>query len=368
MSEDETSPGVIVPPTAAAAAPPRPAAPPAARSRAWLGLLLGAVALAAAWLFWQTWNGARDAQRAAQDERAQLGARVEALGRSAEQARRDGDGLRARLDDAAKVNESLRAQLLSLGERARLVEDAVANLADRRLSGHDALLLNEAEMLLALGAERLALFHDSNAAIDAYRLADVALSAVDDAAFSTVRQSISAETEALSALHAADTPAALGQLQALRTAAAQLPAPTRELPEGNAGESRWARLLGQFIRVRHGDDVTTAAQRHDIVLARQLFVLDLRDAQAALLARDGAQFHAALDDARAVLGADFDAASAATTAAHANLAALAKLVVAPPAPANLGAALRELRNLRATHMLQPPANAAAAPKPAEERP
>jgi len=364
MSENETSPGVIALPAAAAEPAPMPPAPTTAPSRAWLGLLLGALALLAAWLLWQSWNGARDAQRTAQDERTRLDARVEALGRSAEQARRDADGLRARLDDAAKVNESLRAQLLSLGERARLVEDAVANLADKRLSGHDALLLNEAEMLLALGAERLTLFHDSAAALEAYRLADAALGAVDDAAFSTVRQSISAETEALSALPAADTAAALGQLQALRAAAAQLPAPRRELADTAGGDSRWARLLGQFIRVRHGDDAAVAAQRHDIGLARQLFALDLRDAQAALQARDEAQFRAALDDAQALLAADFDAASDATAAVRTRLAALAKLAVAPAAPANLGAALRELRNLRATHSLQPPATA---PKP-EQRP
>jgi len=364
MSENETSPGVIALPAAAVEPAPAPPAPPAAQSRAWLGLLLGALVLAAAWLLWQSWNGARDAQRAAQDERARLDARVEALGRSAEQARRDADGLRARLDDAAKVNDSLRAQLLSLGERARLVEDAVANLADKRLSGHDALLLNEAEMLLALGAERLTLFHDSAAAIEAYRLADAALGAVDDAAFSTVRQSIAAETEALGALHAADTAAALGQLQALRAAAAQLPAPRRELADAGAGESRWARLLGQFIRVRRGDAVAVAAQRHDIGVARQLFVLDLRDAQAALQARDEAQFRAALQDAQTLLAADFDGASEATAAARANLDALGKLAIAPAPPANLGAALRKLRNLRATHTLQPPT---AAPK-AEPRP
>ena len=365
MSEDDTATDTPLLPAPAAEARPRSGAD----SRGWIGLLLGLLALAAAWLVWQTWNGSRTEQRAAQDERAQLSARVEALGRTAEQARRDADGLRARLDDAAKVNESLRAQLLGLGERARLVEDAVANLADKRLSGHDALLLNEAEMLLALGAERLTLFHDSAAAIDAYRLADAALSSVDDAAFSTVRQSISAESEALAALHAADTSAALGQLQTLRTAAAQLPAPTRELPNAAAGESRWAQLLGQFIRVRHGDDVAVAAQRHDVVLARQLFVLDLRDAQAALQARDDAHFRAALGDAQALLAADFDATSAAVASAEANIAALAKLVVAPPPPANLGVALRELRNLRATHALQqPPSSGAGAAKPPEDRP
>ena len=352
MSEPE-SPVAI--PEPAAAAPALPAAQPRPRRHgvAWLIaiVLLGAVA----YLFWRTGTLETEQQRLAQTDIQQVDAQIAALARGNEQARRDTETLRARLDDAAKVNQSLREQLLGLGERARLVEDAVANLADKRLSGHDALLLNEAEMLLALGAERLTLFHDSAAAIEAYRLADAALGAVDDAAFSTVRQSIAAETEALGALHAADTAAALGQLQALRAAAAQLPAPRRELADAGAGESRWARLLGQFIRVRRGDAVAVAVQRHDIGVARQLFVLDLRDAQAALQARDEAQFRAALQDAQTLLAADFDGASEATAAARANLDALGKLAIAPAPPANLGAALRELRNLRATHTLQPPA-------------
>jgi uroporphyrin-3 C-methyltransferase len=146
-------------------------------------------------LIWQAWTSTEGEQRAAQDDMQQLAARVETLGRTAEQARRDADSLRARLDDAAKVNESLREQLLALGERARLFEDSLANLADKRLSGHDAMMLNEAESLLALGAARYSLFRDAQAASDAYRLADGALAAVDDAAFSTVRQSISAEID-----------------------------------------------------------------------------------------------------------------------------------------------------------------------------
>ena len=177
--------------------------------------------------------------------------------RSVEQARRDADTLRARLDDAAKVNQSLREQLLGLTERARLVEDAVANLADKRLSGHDALLLDEAEMLLALGGERYTLFHDADAAIAAYRLADTAFAEMDDAAFSTVRQSVSAEIDALTALHAANIPATLGTLTALRSGVAQLAvAAPRNLAAATPTEpeSHWWRVFGQFVRIRTGDE------------------------------------------------------------------------------------------------------------------
>lgn len=356
-------------PPIAASPESEPQAAPAPRRRR--GIVVIAVALAVAVviavLAWQAWSGLQES-RHAQDDRAQLEARVDALARAAERARQDVDALRARLDDAAKVNAALREQLLALSDRARLVEDAVANLADKRLSGHDAMQLNEAEMLLALGAERYTLFHDAPAAIEAYRLADSALASVEDAAFSTVRQSISAEAQAFAAAGSADGAPALAALASLRADADRLPAAARGLGSAaaDAGDSRWERALARFVRIHRADEAAPA-QRHEAALARQLFQLDLRDAEAALLARDEPRFRAALADARALLEQDFDAAATEVESARATLAGLAGLALAPPPPAILGAALKELRNLRATHALRatPAAHPAAAAKPDE---
>jgi uroporphyrin-3 C-methyltransferase len=365
MSETDTPPAIPEP--APAVAPEPAAATPERRlgTLVWLVAAMGLVVIVG--LIWQAWSTAEGEQRAAQDDRQQLAGRVEALARTAEQAHRDADGLRARLDDAAKVNQSLREQLLGLGERARLIEDAVANLADKRLSGHDAMMLNEAETLLALGAERYTLFRDAQATIDAYRLADLALASLDDATFSTVRQSISNEVGAFAALRSADVAATLAALAALRAAAVQLPPPAHELGADDPGTSRWARLLGQFIRVRSGDATAAIVQRHDIALARQLYMLDLRDAEAAALARDDVRYHAALADAQTLLKADFDAGAATVAAARGGVETLAQASLAPPPPADLGAALKELRNLRATHALRQPAQSAGAVKSGEDR-
>ncbi len=363
MSETETTPQV--PQTA----PPVAAEPASATPERRLGTLIwligGMGVIVILGLIWQNWSASEGEQRAAEDDRQQVASRIEALARTAEQTHRDADGLRARLDDAAKVNQSLREQLLALSERSRLIEDTVANLADKHLSGHDAMMLNEAETLLALGAERYTLFRDAQATIDAYRLADSALASVDDAAFSTVRQSISGEIEAVAALKSADTAATLGALAALRGAALQLPPPTHEIGPDDPGASRWMRLLGQFIRIRRGEAAAAIAQRHDIALARQLYMLDLRDAEAAVLARDEARFHAALDDAQALLTNDFDAGAAPVVAARSGIERLAPAALAPAPPADLGVALKELRNLRATHALHQSAPAAAAVTPAE---
>jgi len=361
MNEAE-NPVAIAEPVAAPSTPPSPPpmSPPRRHVAAWFIALalLGAVA----YLFWRTWMLEAEQQRLAQTDIQQVDAQIAALARGAEQARRDTETLRARLDDEGKVNQSLREQLLGLGERARLVEDAIANLADKRLTGHDAMLLDETEMLLALGGERFALFHDPAATIAAYRLADTTLAAIEDPAFSTVRQSISAEIDGLSNLGGADIAANATALAALRAAAAQLPPARRDAAADNAGEqTRWWQLFGSLVRVRTGADAAAAAQRHDAALARQLYVLDLRDAEAALLARDTARYVAAIAEARAELTLDFDAGADTVKSAQAALERLGKAELAPTAPAQLGAALRELRNMRATHAVRQARPAAASP-------
>ena len=212
-------------------------------------LLIALIALAlAGYVAWHQYaQSGRDSTVNADAQH--LGLQVEALTHSLEQLRGNADTLRARMDDGAKVDKSEREELLGLSERVRLLEDAVANLADKRLSGHDALVLNETELLLSLGGERYTLFHDPAAAIAAYRLADTALSQVEDAAFSTVRQSISAEVDALNSLQDNATAPLSIRLAQLRAQIPLLPALMRMLaPAPAVEESRVWRVLGALDR------------------------------------------------------------------------------------------------------------------------
>ncbi len=335
--------------------------PPRSTGAKWLVALLVIALLA--YLAWRVLPGLDASTRATAADIQRLNAQIDDLTHTLAQLRGNADTLRARQDDSDRVDKSVRDQLLGLSQRAGLLEDAVANLADKRLSGHDALLLDEAELLLTLGGERYTLFHDAPATIAAYRLADITLSEVEDAAFSTVRQSIAAEIAALDALHAADPVLLSAQLTQLRAQVAQLPAVTQTLPATAAPEttSRLARVLGSLVQIHHGEDAQTQMAMHDVGLARALAGLDLRDAEAALLARDAARYRAALTAARVQLTATLDSHTPEFAAVSSQLDALDKAVLAPPPPPVLGAALRQLRNLRATHALHAAPAAAAKP-------
>jgi uroporphyrin-3 C-methyltransferase len=316
---------------------------------AWLVALAAlVVAIVALWRVYALEHGSAARQAAAVDD---LAARVDTLSHAIEQRKRDYDALRGRITDADEVNKGVREELLGLSERSRHLEDAVANLSEQRLSGRDALALNEAEFLLQQAQERLALFQDAAAALSAYRLADSALAATEDPVFASVRQTIGAERQALEAAKPAETAATLAALAHLRDALATLPqrAVAAAAP-APAPPSRWQGFIDQFVRISHDDGNDTFAG-HDIALARSLLTLDLRSAEAALLARDDAGYKAALARVRRGIGRTFDA-----SAASATLAEIDRLAALPLAPAlpELGSALKELRNLRATRALAQP--------------
>ncbi len=335
--------------TPAATASSAPAAPRASAPRRYgFTLLLTSLALLGAGdAVWRTIafervSGGIEANTAA------VRAELEALNRRVDQSNRDREALRQRLDDASGVNKALREEVLGVSERARVLEDAVANLAERRLSGHDGVLLDEAELLLMLGQDRYALFRDAAAAALAFHHADAALAAVDDPAFTGVRETVAVETKALEAQPLPGASGGIAELERLRAQLDSLVLAHEAIAPATDNDSRLWRVLGRFVRISH--DPATPLGTRDRGLARNLITLDLRNAEAALLARDMDGYRAALQRARGAFAATFDGQAEATKSA---LAALDRLgnIEPPPAPIELGAALKELRNLRATHSL-----------------
>jgi uroporphyrin-3 C-methyltransferase len=305
---------------------------------------------------WRVWTLEREQSASRDGERVALDGRIDALAGNDAQVKRELETLRTRLADADNVNRSLREEFLGLTERSRNLEDAVSHLAEQRLTGRDALALNEAEFLLQLGAERLTLFHDAQAAQDAYRLADSALAAAEDPVFASVRQTISAERRALAAASSLPTHATLVALERLRQELADLPV-ARSAPEVDvvdaATQSRFLHLLERFVRVRHDADAAGDFAIRDASLSRSLIALDLRNAEAALLARDPDAFRAALVRVHAGIEGLFATGDAMVAAALAEVDRLADTPLAPTLP-ELGSALTELRNLRTTRALAHP--------------
>ena len=328
----------------------RPAPPPHRGGALALSLLAALIALLlAGYVAWRQWE---QAQGDASDSRtlAGLDGRV---GRMETALNAIGDErtlLRQRLGDAEEVNRGLREELLGQSERLRNLEDAVAKLSEKSLSGHDAMLLDETETLLRMGQQRYALFHDAQGAATAYGLADQALAAVNDGAFSGVRQSIAAEREALE--RSVPRIAAVDALQQLRGALEGLPLKPQDAAASEAQPGAWARIrraLASVVSVQRDNGAPLAVA--DARFARELTALDLAQAQAALLAADTDAAHAALVRAQASLAAQFDSNDAGVAHAQAQLANMIQSI-GPATPVQLGAALAELRNLRAVHALK----------------
>jgi uroporphyrin-3 C-methyltransferase len=340
-------------------APTRPAPRPRGGGSLALAVLLALIAVGASgYIGWRQWQ---QEQGSAADNQsvASLQQRVATLETTLTTLGGQRSSLNQRLDDAAQVNRSLREELLGQAERTRHLEDAVAKLAEKSLSGRDGMLLDETESLLRMAGERYTLFQDAQGAAAAYALADQTLAAVNDGAFSGLRQSINAEREALVKSQPASQAGALQQLVALRGDLADLPLKPLDSSTAEATDawSRIRRALAGVVSVQRDDGAPLAVA--DARFARELAALDLAQAQAALLAYDSKGYAAALQRVDAALSSQFDGRAPAVQQARETLKRLASQLPAN-APVQLGAALSELRNLRAVHALSPAAGSSAA--------
>jgi uroporphyrin-III C-methyltransferase len=370
----ETAPAPPAPAVAARPVAPRPsgaAVPPRRGGTLALAVLLGLVALGATgvvgWHVWQLEHNDRTGVAAVD----MLQQRVDTLERALNGTREERNTLRQRMGDADAINRSLREEVLGVSERTRNLEDAVANLSEQTLTGHDAILLDEAESLLRMAKERYALFHDASSALSAYELADQTLAAVNDSAFSGVRQSLNAEREALAAVRPAAREADLATLARLRGQLDSFPLrPLDRIGTDDEKAGFWARAeraLSRVVQIRRDSDAPFAVA--DGRIARELAMLDLAHAEAALLAYDDAGGREAIQRVDATLTAQFDATSPEVIDAHKQFAAMLAGPAATATPPQLGAALAELRNLRSVHALKPAAKApTAAPAPAIDSP
>lgn len=358
MSQDDlttsvrTTPGMGTPADPARAGRPAPPSRPAGGTQA-LALLLALLAIVGVgYIAWRQWQLLHINARALRTTSA-LEERVNTVERTLSGTTSQSNLLLQRLNDADQVNRSLREELLAQDQRVRDLEGAVGRLSEKTLSGQDAMRLDETESLLRMGAERYNLFHDAQGAAQAFALAGQTLAGVSDNTFKNVQQSIDAEHEALSKSQTADPAQQLDSVMQLRNDLPNLPLKPLDEPTAQESVGVWARIrraLAGVIQIHrdNGAPVDIADAR----LARELVALDLAQAQAGLLAWDNDATAAALKRADAGLVAQFDLQSPTVQQARQRIAALLAQLK-PAAPVKLGAALAELRNLRAVHALKP---------------
>lgn len=314
-----------------------PSPSPPRRSRAGslllLALVLLALAAAGGWA-WQHWQQAQARASAAADARqSAMAARLDAL-RVAQRAQAQ------RLQQAEATNRLLRDELLGIGQRAALLEDSVSRLADPDRHGAQALRLDELELLLAIGQQRLRLDDDVEGAHRALALAAPLLAGIDDPAYLSLRQTLVQEQAALEAL-GPDPRVRAASLLARLERGLQAPAPV--LAAGDPQRPWYARLLDRVVTVqptasaglRAGTDreAAFAAAQVDIALAR-----------AAIERRDGVALDLALDRI-AAWQRRLLAGSPMLAAQQRELATLRALALRHDSPL-AGSSLQQLRALR----------------------
>jgi uroporphyrin-3 C-methyltransferase len=317
-------------------------APRAATILSLLALTLSVGLACALWYLFSTLDRS-------EQERAAHARRVILVEEENAQLRRQMAELGQRIDDDDALNRSLREETLGIAERAALLEQAIKRVSENRMDSVSELRLNQAELLLSAGIERLTVFHDVQASLAALRLADAELARLGDARYAGVRQTLAQEIAALEALPVRAHADTLVMLADLRARVGQLPVrgsgPTAAVVSKKLG--RFETLLRSLVQVRRINPREAGMLGPlGADTLRAVIVLDLLNAEEALRQRDLQRFRSLVQQARETLHSAFDLDAPGAQDVRLKLAQVSAYV-----PAELpqsGAALAQLVNLRHT--------------------
>lgn len=320
---------------------PSTSAAPRRGSSAWLWLALLASIAAAGWFGWRQWQQREVREQEAAADGAQ---RLDALEQRLDTVRTNQDAQNRRIVQADSTNRVLRDELHGIGQRAALIEDSVSKLADPNRHGAQAMRLDETELLLTLGQQRLLIAGDLEGARRAYILAGGVLDGIDDPAYLSLRQTLLQETAALKELGIEPRMQAMAKLDAL--------AQTLTLPEESAKPAVaepapwWRRAFGTLIDTQPVDR-TVASHPADRAAALAALQLEISLARAAAERRDAAGYKIALKRAERWV----QRLSPPSPAQEKQLASLRELAAMPLSLTvpTLGTTLQQLRQLRTAH-------------------
>ncbi|MBB1087275.1 uroporphyrinogen-III C-methyltransferase [Lysobacter sp. SG-8] len=318
----------------------RPTPSPRRRGGGWILALVVLVVLGAAGAYaWHAWQDLE--ARGASEHAAVVAAdrRIDALNQRLDALQDNQRAQAQRLKQADNTNRVMRDELLGIGQRATLLEDSIAQWSDPARSHAQALRLEEVELLLLLGEQRLRATGDVDGARRNYALAAQALDTLGDPSLVNLRQALMQEQQAIEALGEDPRDAALAGIAQFAAALDTAPAtadPRRDVPGG----PWWKRAFSNVFDIQPRDRVvaTLPAERAD---ARAALQLELSLARAAAERRDAVAYRTAL--ARASEGLKrLWPASAELDARQQALETLAAQPVSLEVPA-LGSTLQQLR-------------------------
>jgi uroporphyrin-3 C-methyltransferase len=282
--------------------------------------------------------------RAQESERALLRAELRSLEQREQHARRE---LELGLNELSEVPRQVQ-------ELANTTEE----LRGRAQGPERAWSRAEAMYLLELAQRRLALNQDVETAIVALEAADARLAGLRDSTFSSVRQRLARDLQALRAINMPDTTGLITRLASLEERAVHLPvkgilvserttASSEDLPTALLPRA-WALLrhsLGSLVRVREVDARAGGiVTKEEALLRRAHLQLLLFSARSAVARLDAQAFTNALSAARVWIGEYFDLQDPAVQAALKEVQALEPMQIRPALP-NLSSTSAALRRL-----------------------
>ncbi len=336
MTNTDTAPTTPRPPPASPAST-RPRRRGGALLVAWLAMLALLAALGwRGWLWWQAQRADQIAAAQVQEQQSQaLESRIDML-------RRDQRAQAQRIQQADTTNRVLRDEILGIGERTALLQDSVDKLADPARNSTQALRLDEVELLLTTGMQRLQLAGDLAGARNAYALAAGVLSGVDNPAWVDLRQTLAQER---AALDAAGSDPKLRAAAGLDAFAQHLAAPSpMPVAQHDKALPWWRRALSRVVQVRPVDrDVAVAPD--DRAAGFAALQLEITLARAALERGDVVAWQGALDRCDGWLTRLWPQ-STGRRQQRAQLQSLRGLPLALSVP-GLGSSLQQLQALRA---------------------
>ncbi len=272
------------------------------------------------------------------DARKRLDATTEKLAQRLQALESQQQPLRTLAQEAQQNAKSVQGKLSTLEVRiadAQAQRESIEALYQELSRSRNAWRVAEAEQLVDVAVQQLDLAGNVRGALLALQLAEARLARQEETAFAPLRQALARDIEKLKALPAFD-PGALGQrIERLAVSVEALPLafderPARAASAGSApaeGDAWYARLWGEVWReVRRLIVVRRVESPEPPLLAptqayflRENLRLRLLSARLALLARDAQAYRDNLKAAQAWIKRYFDARSARTGEALAQL-------------------------------------------------